>query len=53
MFYEKSSRTQKIKRTRAYQAVAAVLAGVHAANGIAHGVRPPANSPARYENRPE
>ncbi|MCV7420266.1 hypothetical protein H7K45_06920 [Mycobacterium yunnanensis] len=53
MFYTRSSRIQKITRTRAYQAVAAALAGVHAANGLAHGAQPSAHSPARYENRPE
>lgn len=52
MFYKKSSRIQKIRRTRAFTVTAAALAGIHAANGLAHGVRPSAHSPARYENKP-
>ena len=52
MFYKRSSRSQKIRRSRAYQTVAAALAGIHAANGLAHGVQPSAHSPARYPNEP-
>jgi hypothetical protein len=52
MLYKRTSRLQKIRRVRAFRLLADVLAGVHAANGIAHGVQPPANSRARYVNEP-
>ena len=52
MLYKRTSRSQKIRRTRPFRLLADVLAGVHAANGLAHGVRPPANSRTRYANEP-
>ena len=53
MFYKRVSRPQKIRRTRAFQLLADVVAGVNAANGLAHGVQPSANSRTRYPNKPE
>ena len=53
MFYKRVSRTQKIRRTRAFRLLSEVAAGIHAANGLAHGVQPSANSRARYPNKPE
>ena len=53
MFYKRASRSQKIRRTRAFRLLAEVAAGIHAANGLAHGVQPPTDSRARYPNRPE
>jgi len=53
MFYKRVSRRQKIRRTRAFRLLADVAAGIHAANGLAHGVQPSANSRARYPNKPE
>jgi hypothetical protein len=52
MLYKRTSRPQKIRRTRAFRLLADVLAGVHAANGLAHGVQPPATSRTRYVNEP-
>lgn len=53
MFYKRVSRTQKISRTRTVRLLSEMAAGIHAANGLAHGVQPSANSPARYANKPE
>jgi hypothetical protein len=53
MFYKPSSRRQKLLDVRVVQSLLDFLAGVHAANGLAHGVQPPANSRARYPNKPE
>jgi hypothetical protein len=53
MFYKRASRIQKIRRTRVFRLLSEVAAGIHAANGIAHGVQPSANSRARYPNNPE
>ncbi|OPX08612.1 hypothetical protein B1790_18285 [Mycobacterium sp. AT1] len=53
MFYKRVSRPQKIRRTRAFRLMADMAAGIHAANGLAHGVQPSANSRARYPNKPE
>ncbi|KAA0095948.1 hypothetical protein CIW49_20555 [Mycolicibacterium sp. P1-18] len=53
MLYKRTSRLQKIRRTRTFGLLADVLAGVHAANGLAHGVQPPADSRTRYANTPE
>jgi hypothetical protein len=52
MLYKRTSRSQKIRRTHAFRLLADVVAGVHAANGIAHGVQPPANSRSRYSKEP-
>jgi hypothetical protein len=52
MLYKRTSRAQKIRRTRAFRLLADVLSGVHAANGLAHGVQPPATSRTRYANEP-
>lgn len=52
MFYKRVSRPQQIRRTRAFRLLADVAAGIHAANGLAHGVQPSANSRARYPNKP-
>ena len=53
MLYKKASRSQKIRRTRAFRLLAEMAAGIHVANGLAHGVQPSANSRARYPNKPE
>ncbi|KQY09179.1 hypothetical protein ASD37_01515 [Mycobacterium sp. Root135] len=53
MFYKRVSRTQKIRRTRTFRLLSEMAAGIHAANGLAHGVQPSAHSPARYSNKPE
>jgi len=53
MFYKRVSRTQKIRRTRTFRLLADVAAGIHVANGLAHGVQPSANSRTRYPNKPE
>ncbi|GAB7071029.1 hypothetical protein H7J06_19230 [Mycobacterium hodleri] len=52
MLYKRTSRSQRIRRTRTFRLLADALAGVHAANGLAHGVQPPANSRTRYPNEP-
>lgn len=48
MFYKKPTNWQKLRRRRGMRTVAAFLAGIHAANGIAHGVTPPPDSAARH-----
>jgi hypothetical protein len=53
MLYKRASRSQKIRRSRTFRLLADVVAGIHAANGLAHGVQPPRNSRARYPNRSE
>lgn len=53
MFYKRVSRTQKIRRTRTFRLLSEVTAGIHVANGLAHGVQPSATSRARYSNNPE
>jgi hypothetical protein len=47
MLYRRTSRREKIRRTRAFRLLADVAAGIHAANGIAHGVQSPTDSRAR------
>jgi len=52
MLYEKPTRSTKIHRNRVFRLLADAAAGIHAANGLAHGVQPPADSRARYANDP-
>lgn len=47
MLYQKRTRWHKLRDRRGIRSVAAFLAGIHAANGIAHGVPVSPRSPAR------
>jgi hypothetical protein len=47
MFYKRPTQWQMLRRRRGLRTITAFLAGIHAANGIAHGVTPPKSSPAR------
>jgi hypothetical protein len=47
MFYKKPTQWQRLRRRRGLRTIAAFFAGIHAANGVAHGVTPSKASPAR------
>ena len=49
MLYKKQNQWQKLSDRRVVRRVAAFLAGIHAANGIAHGVPVPRHSAARHQ----
>jgi hypothetical protein len=48
MLHKKPTRWELLRRRRGFRILAEFFAGVHAANGIRHGVEPPANSSARH-----
>ncbi|MGV0742943.1 hypothetical protein [Mycolicibacterium sp. XJ870] len=51
MLYRTSSRGIRLRWHRNFRLLAALAAGVHAANGLAHGVQPPQSSTARPSHR--
>jgi hypothetical protein len=46
MFYRRPSRWNRLRRQSGLRALVRFAAGIHAANGVAHGVRPARDSAA-------